>query len=189
MGVRVSQVFDETAGMLDGLPVLPMPTDLDAWMNDRRETVDEIWLALPLDQSARIQAIMHQLRHHTVPVRMALDVFPISGLLRYSITDMDGFPMLNLKASPIVGINRFLKALEDRLLAAILLVLTAPLLLLIAMAVRLTSKGPVLFRQKRHGWDGRIIRVYKFRTMVCHEEASGQVTQATRSDERVTPFG
>jgi putative colanic acid biosynthesis UDP-glucose lipid carrier transferase len=190
-GFRIGQVFSDSPSshFLNHMPVAPLPADLDVWLSRNLEKIDEIWLALPLDQKDRIQDIIHQLRHHTVLIRMALDVFPVLGFTRYSITDMDGLPMLNLNASPISGINRFLKALEDRMLAALLLILTAPLLLLIAILVRLTSRGPILFRQKRHGWDGRVIRIYKFRTMVCHEESEGQVTQASRKDSRVTPLG
>ncbi len=89
----------------------------------------------------------------------------------------------------MTGINRITKALEDRVIAALILVCISPLLLLIALGVKLTSRGPVFFRQERHGWDGRIIKVYKFRTMYLHAEAEGKVTQATAHDPRITPFG
>ncbi|MEK7357424.1 MAG: exopolysaccharide biosynthesis polyprenyl glycosylphosphotransferase, partial [Bdellovibrionota bacterium] len=85
--------------------------------------------------------------------------------------------------------NWLIKEAEDRILAAIILVLISPLLLVIAIALRLDSKGPVLFKQRRHGWDGKIINVYKFRSMVIHEEEDGQLTQATRNDARVTRIG
>lgn len=190
-GFCLGWVFDDHPDQktINHLAVLPVPPDLDVWLSEHIDEVDEIWLALPLDQKQRIQEIMHQLRHHTVAVRMALDVLPMLGIVRYSITEMDGIPMLNLNTSPMKGFNRYLKAMEDRLLAALLLVSSAPLLLIIALAVRLSSEGPVLFRQQRHGWDGRIIDVYKFRTMYCHQEAKGTVTQARRDDERVTPLG
>ena len=87
------------------------------------------------------------------------------------------------------GVNRFIKAAEDRILATLILVAISPLMLFIALGVKLSSPGPVLFKQKRHGWDGKPIKVYKFRTMRVHEEEEGKITQARRSDPRVTPFG
>jgi len=190
-GFRVTHVFDDQpAGQsLNQVPVLLMPDNLDVWLTGHADDVDEIWLTLPLDQKVRMDELIHQLRHHPVPVRIALDVLPTLGLTHCSMADMGGVPMLNLNMTPITGINRVQKVIEDRLLGAVLFVFAMPLLLLIALAVRLTSKGPVLFRQQRHGWDGRIITVYKFRTMFCHEEELGHVTQASRTDPRVTPLG
>jgi putative colanic acid biosynthesis UDP-glucose lipid carrier transferase len=97
--------------------------------------------------------------------------------------------MLNLNASPMIGMNRFVKAIEDRLLAFLIIIFVSPILLLIALIIKMTSEGPVLFKQLRHGWDGRIIKVYKFRTMKLHTEAKGHITQAKQNDARITPFG
>jgi putative colanic acid biosynthesis UDP-glucose lipid carrier transferase len=87
------------------------------------------------------------------------------------------------------GFNRYIKAFEDRVLAFFILILISPLLAVIAIGVKLTSPGPVLFKQLRHGWDGKPIKVYKFRTMVLHAEENGRVTQARKNDDRITPFG
>jgi putative colanic acid biosysnthesis UDP-glucose lipid carrier transferase len=95
----------------------------------------------------------------------------------------------NLQVSRRVGISRRIKAMEDGFLAALILLVASPWMLLIALGVKLDSPGPVLFRQKRHGWDGTAIEIYKFRTMVMHEETAGQVTQARKDDARVTRFG
>jgi putative colanic acid biosynthesis UDP-glucose lipid carrier transferase len=89
----------------------------------------------------------------------------------------------------MVGINRVIKALEDRILGLVILVLVSPFILAIAIAIKLTSKGPVFFKQMRHGWDGKPIKVYKFRTMVQHMAENGQVVQASRQDTRVTKIG
>ena len=85
------------------------------------------------------------------------------------------------------GLNRLIKALEDRILAFIFLLIFAPVMLLIALAIRLESRGPVLFKQIRDGWDGLPIRVYKFRTMSYAPEA--EFKQATKNDSRVTRIG
>ena len=100
-----------------------------------------------------------------------------------------GVPMLDISFSPMAGPNLVLKWLEDRVLAACILVLISPLLLAVAVAVKLTSPGPVLFKQRRHGWHGETIEVYKFRSMVVHQEAGDHVTQARRNDSRITPLG
>ena len=85
--------------------------------------------------------------------------------------------------------NRLVKALEDRVLALLIIIGISPLLLLIALLVKCTSRGPIFFKQLRHGWDGHIIKIYKFRTMYQHYEEGGKVTQASLNDQRITPFG
>ncbi len=97
--------------------------------------------------------------------------------------------MLDLSSSPMQWFSQVLKWLEDRVLGSMILVLISPLMLAIATGIKLTSQGPIFFRQSRHGWNGEIIQVLKFRTMVIHKENAGQVTQATKGDQRVTPFG
>lgn len=189
-GFRIMAIFDDTPRDTDigGIPIAKTPHQLSEYLNSQQGVIDEIWLALPLHAENRVKELLYDLRHHTVTVRFVLDIFGL-GLLKHSITDVDGFPMLDLNSSPMVGMNRLVKAVEDRMVAALILVLISPLLGLLAIGVKCSSKGPVFFRQKRHGWDGRIIRVYKFRTMVEHQEEDGRVTQATASDSRITPFG
>jgi putative colanic acid biosynthesis UDP-glucose lipid carrier transferase len=191
-GFRIMAIFDDTGDgqskTIAGLPVLPMPKDIGDYLKSQKESIDEIWLAMPLSAEPRVKKLLHELRHQIVTIRMVLDIFGF-GLFKSSVTDLAGFPALNLSDSPMVGLNRLVKAVEDRLLAAIILLAISPLFLLIALGVKLTSKGPVYFKQLRHGWDGRIIKVYKFRTMVLHEEVAGQVTQASANDARVTAFG
>lgn len=189
-GFRVVAFLDDHAqekpNTIDSIPVLQMPTDLTTYLTQQH--IDEIWLALPLRDEARVKAILFELRHLTVTTRFVLDIFGLD-LLNHSITDVAGFPVLNIRATPMIGVNRLVKALEDRLLALIILLMISPLLLLIAVGVKLSSKGPVLFKQARLGWDGKVIKVYKFRTMVQHAEQAGQITQATLGDKRVTLFG
>jgi len=169
-----------------GYPVLGRLDDLPAFV--QREAVDQVWLAMPLSQEDRVRSVLHSLRYATVDIRFVPDVFGFR-LLNHSVTDVAGMPVMNLSVSPMEGLNRFVKGLEDRVLAILILILISPLLLLIAIGVKFSSPGPVLFKQKRHGWDGREIRVYKFRTMVLHQEPEDQVTQARRNDARITRFG
>jgi putative colanic acid biosynthesis UDP-glucose lipid carrier transferase len=174
--------------VLDNDQVNKLPEDIGVYLGTLKEPIDEVWLALPLSAEKQVKDILHSLRHHTVLVRFVLDIFGMD-LLNHSMTDLAGFPTLNLNTSPMVGINRLVKAIEDRVLAMLILLLISPLFLLIALGVKLSSRGPILFKQLRHGWDGRIIKVYKFRTMFEHQETNNQITQATINDQRITPFG
>ncbi len=191
-GFRIVTILDDQPEgkppSLCGIPVAKTPTNLSDYLHSQPHEIDELWLALPLGAEETVKKIIHQLRHHTIAIRLVLDIFGL-GLLKHSITQVDRFSMLDLNASPMVGMNRLIKAIEDRLLATIILVLISPLFLLLALAVKLTSKGPVFFKQLRHGWDGRLIKVYKFRTMYEHQEKQGRVTQASANDQRVTPLG
>lgn len=178
--------IDQRAHLVSNIPVANIPTDLNAYLITH--PVDEVWIALPLKEEERVKEILFELRHSTITTRFVLDIFGF-GLLNHSISDLAGFPVLNLRATPMSGVNRIIKAMEDRLIAALILIAISPLLLLIAAGVKFSSRGPVFFKQKRLGCDGRIINIYKFRTMYLHEEKEGCVTQATANDQRITPLG
>lgn len=148
---------------------------------------DEVWLCLPLGDKAGIEVTLDVLRHSTANIRMVPDWFALK-LMNHGISEMVGLQMLDLSASPIDGTTHVVKLTQDIVLAALILVLVSPLMLAIVLAIKLTSPGPVLFTQVRHGWNGQKIKVYKFRSMVVHHEHAG-VTQATRHDARITPLG
>jgi putative colanic acid biosynthesis UDP-glucose lipid carrier transferase len=150
--------------------------------------IDEVWIAAPLRSERRIRSILHTLRDSMVSLRFVPAMFG-AHVLRQKVNIVAGLPVMDLFPSPMVGINRILKAIEDRVLALVMLVLTAPLLMLVAIGVKLSSPGPIIFRQQRHGWDGQPFTLYKFRTMVVHSETDDCVTQASRNDPRVTRFG
>ena len=189
-GFRIINFIDDNAAQkpqkIGGISVMQTPASLSQYLKVNR--VDEIWLALPLRAEARVKEILHDLRHDTITTRFVLDFFDLD-LLNHKISDVAGFPVLDISASPMMGINRIAKALEDRLIGTLIVLLISPLLGLIALGVKITSSGPVFFKQARHGWDGRIITVYKFRTMYEHAEQDGKVTQATQHDPRITPLG
>jgi len=151
-------------------------------------TVDEIWITLPLEQSQNLRAVLAHLNDTSANVRYVPDLQDLF-LLNHGVSEILNVPMIDLMASPMQGSGRLLKAMEDRLLGGIILMLISPLMVLIAIGVKLTSPGPVFFRQRRNGWDGREIIVYKFRTMRIHYENPGQVTQVSPHDERLTRIG
>jgi putative colanic acid biosynthesis UDP-glucose lipid carrier transferase len=161
-------------------------TNLNRTVNEDR--INEVWICLPLREEERVNEVLYELRHSTVNIRYFPD---LSGyrLLNHRATEVAGLYALDLSCSPLDGLNRFVKNLEDRLLGLFIFLVITPLLLLIAVGVKLSSPGPVIFKQYRHGIDGRRINVYKFRSMKIHNEPNGRVTQASRLDDRVTAFG
>lgn len=189
-GFRIIAFLDdkiaEKPSSIDQIAIIQTPKDLSLYL--KQNEIDEIWLALPLSAETRVKEILYELRHVTITTRFVLDIFGLD-LLNHSITDVAGFPVLNIRSTPMMGINRLVKALEDRMIAAMILILISPLLLFIAIGVKCSSRGPVFFKQYRLGWDGRIINIYKFRTMIEHTEKNGIVTQATVNDKRITHFG
>jgi putative colanic acid biosynthesis UDP-glucose lipid carrier transferase len=150
---------------------------------------DELWLLLPLSQAQHIEQILQQLNQCTVNVRWLPDDSAMLSVWQ-APKDLLGMTALDLRVSPMSEpANLLLKALEDRVLAAFILLLISPVMLLLAIGVKLTSNGPVFYRQQRHGWNGEAFEMLKFRSMVVHAEQDGQVTQAKQGDSRITPFG
>ncbi len=188
-GIRVLGCFRPDAGHGCGSNGVPCMGDLDALADYvERENVNQVWIALPMSAQDQINRIIESLTHSTVDIKFVPDLFGLQ-LLNHSVEQIAGLPVINLRASPFDGEQRLVKALEDRIGALLIVLLISPLLALIALGVRLSAPGPILFRQKRHGLDGRVIEVWKFRSMRVHAEEDGKVTQATRHDSRITPFG
>ena len=176
---------EHAAGTLEGVPLRPL-SELGRFV--REGGVDEVWISLPLQESAVLEPVLAQLRHSTANIRYAPDLLGLF-LLNRGVTEILDTPMLDLSASPMLGIDHVLKRAEDVLLSLLILLLASPVMLLIALAVKLGSPGPVLYRQRRHGWNGRQIEVWKFRSMHVHREPDGEVIQARRDDPRLTRFG
>lgn len=164
-------------------------TDLPTYMAQAGNPAsDEVWLCLAMSDQNKLNQALHALRFSNANIRLVPDAFE-RKLLRHGFSESVGLPMLDLSTTPITGMMRILKGFEDRLGALMILCVIAIPMLVIALAIKLTSKGPVFFKQLRHGWNGKEIWVYKFRSMVVHHERDFSVTQASKSDPRVTPFG
>jgi putative colanic acid biosynthesis UDP-glucose lipid carrier transferase len=149
---------------------------------------DEIWIGMRMADHQQLDEVMLVLRQSVANVRVLPDL-QMYQILNHGMSVTLGIPMVDVSVTPMFGERRLAKAALDLAAAGLILVLISPLMLVIAAAVKLTSKGPVLFKQKRHGWNGEEIWVYKFRSMVVHQEKTAVVTQATREDPRVTPVG
>jgi putative colanic acid biosynthesis UDP-glucose lipid carrier transferase len=158
------------------------------------ESMDEIWIALPLRSEARIKEILHELRHETATIRLVLDIFGmdlgfLNDSIRHSMTHLAGVPMVNVRATPMVGINRIVKAIEDRILTIIILLLISPLFLILATLIKITSKGPIFYKQKRMSWNGKEFSMLKFRTMPVGTEAKTGPVWAKAGETRATWIG
>jgi putative colanic acid biosynthesis UDP-glucose lipid carrier transferase len=171
---------------IPGMPHLGELNAAPAFLASR--PVHQVWVAMPLSAEGEITDILRALRNSTADIRLVPDSFS-ALLLNMPRQDIAGLPVLNLRSCPLDGPGGILKLVEDYVLASLLVLLLGPLMLLLALGVKLSSPGPVLFRQWRHGRDGEIIEVWKFRTMYSHHEPPGHVTQARRDDPRVTRFG
>jgi putative colanic acid biosynthesis UDP-glucose lipid carrier transferase len=150
--------------------------------------LDEIWLAVADLSVGSREVIMEILRRSSLVVRFVPDLSMLA-LLNHMPAEVAGMTVIDLNASPLSGYNTVLKAAFDKIFALIALLITAPLLLVIALAIKLDSRGPVLFRQLRHGWDGDVIEVLKFRTMKHVGADENKYQQAVRSDPRITRIG
>ena len=152
------------------------------------ENIAEVWVAAPWEEKEMLESALNALSESVVDVHVVPDLHQYR-LLNQEIVEWDGLPVISLSSTPMTGAEQRLKYIFDRLGSIVLILLLSPLLLLLAVSVRLSGEGPVLFRQRRHGVGGEPIEVLKYRTMTVHEEPQGQYTQATSDDTRVTAIG
>jgi putative colanic acid biosynthesis UDP-glucose lipid carrier transferase len=153
----------------------------------RRYKINAIYIALPMSKAPRIDGLLRELRDTTATIYFVPDILAFD-LVRARYVDIGGLPALSICDTPFHGIDSFSKRLSDVALASLVLLVLSPLLVATALAVKLTSSGPVLFRQRRYGLNGEEISVYKFRSMTVCEDGS-EITQATRKDRRITRIG
>jgi putative colanic acid biosynthesis UDP-glucose lipid carrier transferase len=153
-----------------------------------RGHIDEVWVALPLSAEERLKEILYDLRHSTASIRFVPDIFGLQ-LINHSIAEVAGLPVLNITESPMQGLNRFIKYLEDKLIAALILLLISPFMLILAIGVKLSSPGPVFYRQERVSWNGKSFMMLKFRSMPVNCEVETGAVWATAGECRATRFG
>lgn len=153
----------------------------------KQHAIDLIYIALPAGPDAKTHTLLDHLKDTTASIYYVPDFF-MTDLIQARIDDIDGMPVVAMCETPFSGVNRFLKRVSDIVVASLILVMVSPLMMLIAIGVKWSSPGPVIFKQKRYGLDGKEIIVYKFRTMTVTEEGA-EVLQATKHDQRVTRLG
>jgi putative colanic acid biosynthesis UDP-glucose lipid carrier transferase len=161
-------------------------SSLDQLLGSR--AVDTLYFTLPADDVWSIEALAERLAGEAVEINWVPDLSSLV-LLNSSVRELEGQPIICLSDSPLSGGRAFLKRVEDIVLGTLFLIPAIPLMLMIALAILVTSGPPILFRQRRGGLYGRPIEVWKFRTMRAHDEPAGGVRQARRDDPRITKLG
>lgn len=161
----------------------------DAVRDAKKNKMEIIYIVLPMVAEARITPIIDELADSTVKVHIIPDFF-VRNLLHFRWHNVGSFLALSVYDTPFYGIDSFIKRMEDIIVGSLILLLIAIPMILIAIAVKVTSPGPAIFKQKRYGIGGKEVMVYKFRSMkVNNEEKTGKVQQATKNDSRLTSIG
>ncbi|MEE9493920.1 MAG: undecaprenyl-phosphate glucose phosphotransferase [Gammaproteobacteria bacterium] len=151
--------------------------------------IDQVWIAYPGKGEERARQIIDLLRHETISTRLILDMNMLKDSDK-TLTDLAGIPLLDVDVSPMDGtVSRVVKTIEDKVLSLLILLLISPLMLLIAMGVKLSSPGPVFYRQTRISWNNEPFGMLKFRSMPTDVETQSGAQWAKPGDNRATPFG
>lgn len=162
--------------------------DIQTLINECKEgKVDAVYITLAMAAEKRVKDIAEQLSDSTASVYLVPDVFTFN-LLNSRWVDLQGITAISIYETPFAGVNSIVKRLEDIVLSLIILFIIAIPMLFIALGIKATSRGPILFKQTRYGMDGEKIKVWKFRSMTVAEDGN-KVVQATKNDKRITPFG
>jgi putative colanic acid biosysnthesis UDP-glucose lipid carrier transferase len=160
--------------------------DLTPYVKQHR--IEHIYIALPMASQPRILSLLDDVKDTTASIFFVPDIF-VTDLVQGRVDTINGMPVVAVCETPFTGIRGFAKRISDIVLASLILLLIAPVMLAVAIGVRLGSPGPVIFAQRRYGLDGREIIVYKFRSMTVTEDGDKRYTQVKQGDARVTPFG
>jgi putative colanic acid biosynthesis UDP-glucose lipid carrier transferase len=187
--IRVSAFFDDReADRLGGELEAPIHGRLSSVADFvRANRVDQIYIALPMASQPRILKLLDELRDTTASIFFLPDIF-LYDLIQARVDTVGGLPVVAVCETPFHGTTGVIKRLSDVMLSLAAITVTAPLMLAIAIAIKTTMPGPVLFKQRRYGLDGEQIVVWKFRSMKVQEDGA-VVRQATKDDDRITPVG
>lgn len=190
-GLVVAGLFDnhpsEKSSVEMGAATYPLGSINDLLQQVQAGAIDSVYVALPLSSERRIEEIVNQLSDTTASVYVVPDLF-VSELTRARWVDLGGMPLVSVYETPFYGLDGWVKRAEDFVLASLILVLISPLLAAIAIAIKTTSPGSVLFKQRRYGLNGAVVEVWKFRSMTVSDDGA-QVEQAKKNDVRITPLG
>ena len=189
LGISFNGYFDDRdRTRLGELPQQQLVGRLDDLVEHvKRNGVDLVYIALPMASQPRIMKLLDGLRDTTASVYFTPDIFTFD-LIQARVDEVAVIPVVAVCETPFDGVSGIFKRLSDLALASVILVLIAPLMVALAIGVKFSSPGPILFRQRRYGLDGEEIIVYKFRSMTVSEDGA-VVTQAKKNDKRVTPLG
>ncbi len=178
---------DRVAPELNGVPVLGTQDDLIEYV--RKNDINDVIVTLPWNADERLLSIIAKLRELPVHINLGADLVTFRFPYRPSPNHFIGVPMMEVISAPLAGWNSLIKNFEDKVLGFIILILFSPVLLAVAIAIKLESPGPVFFKQKRYGYNNKVFEIYKFRSMY-HKNIPERVTkQATKDDPRITRVG
>ncbi len=190
MGVKVVGIFDDDARKQGkevlGVPVLGKTSDVYSFV--KQEKIDQVYLALPMRAEKRMREVFDDLQDTTASLYLIPDLF-VFELLGAREQDVAGLPAFALCETPLLGPFGLAKRIEDIVLASLSIMTFSPFMIVIAIAIKMTSKGPILFKQTRYGLNGERIKVYKFRSMTVCENDDTVIRQAGKSDARITKLG
>ena len=188
-GLKLTGYFDdrpeERTDTPMGVPYLGAMNKLPDYV--KKNGIDLIYITIPVSHQQRVLDLLDKLHDTTASIYFTPDIF-VYELIQARMDNIGDMPLVALCETPFSGLNGVLKRFSDIIFSAFILVLISPILLIIALAVKLTSPGPALFAQKRYGLDGEEIVVYKFRSMTVCDDGN-EIKQATRNDARVTKLG
>jgi putative colanic acid biosysnthesis UDP-glucose lipid carrier transferase len=169
-----------------GDKLLGKPASLPEFIGNN--DINVVYITLPMSKNPRIVGLLEALRDSTVSIYFAPEMF-MFNFVQSRFDLICGIPVVAVRESPFYGVHGVAKRLCDVLAAAWILLLISPIFLAVALGVWLSSPGPIIFKQKRYGLDGKPIMVYKFRSMTVTEDGEKTYTQVARNDSRVTRFG
>lgn len=190
MGLRIAGYVDDSPDkqgqIIEGVAVLGTLDDVPEII--RREGIEQVYAALPMTAHRRIYYLLSQIQNECVDIRIIPDILQYITL-RAGFINMDGIPVINLTETPLSGANILIKRAFDLVVASTSLLLLSPVMLITAVAVKLTSSGPILYRQTRMGMDLKTFDIYKFRSMYLSEQGLNGTGWTRQNDPRITPFG
>lgn len=168
------------------VPVLGILEDLQSIVYENN--IRAVYIVLSLKNGEVVEQAYNQLIDANIDIHWIPNIFTMD-LINHNVKEMNGMPLLTLSESPLIGDHLLFKSVEDKVIASLMLILLAPLMLVVALIVKLESPGPIIFKQRRTGWEGKIFYIWKFRSMKMHQESGGEVKQATKDDDRFTISG
>lgn len=190
MGLNFVGFYDDRSS--NRIPENQRDHEIKGKINDliritKNAEIDIVYIVLPLKAENRIKEILTELADTTASVYYVPDLF-VFDLLRSTVSNLHGIPVISVYDSPFNGIDGIVKRCFDIIASLVILAVILVPLIMIAITIKVTSPGKIIFKQRRYGVNGDEIIVWKFRTMTVTEDEE-KVTQATKNDSRVTPFG
>jgi len=190
LGIQVigflTSKIEEIGKTIKNIPILGEYDDLDKILKENK--VDIFFIALSINEYGNFESLIKKAEGHLLEIKVVPGSYEFLKL-RGGIDEIGDLPMVSLQSSPLYGWDRVFKRIFDLILGTLILIMVSPLMIIIALLIKLTSKGPILYRQERMGMDGRLFQILKFRTMKMDAEKETGPIWAKPNDPRRTKFG